>query len=159
MHKYLTKFFTRCLEGDTPGWMTKGRTVLIQKDKSTGIEPSNYRPITCLPLVWKLLTGLISDEIYIFLESGKLLPEEQKGCKRKSMGTADLLFIDRLVLQEAGRRKRNLSMGWVDYRNAYDMVPHSWILECLNSLGISDNIQQFLDKTMKTWRVELTYAN
>ena len=159
MHKYLTKFLTRCLEGDTPGWMTKGRTVLIQKDNSKGIEQSNYRPITCLPLVWKLLTGLISDEIYIFLESGKLLPEEQKGCKRKSMGTADLLFIDRLVLQEAGRRKKNLSMGWVDYRKAYDMVPHSWILECLNSLGISENIQQFLDKTMKTWRVELTCAN
>ena len=51
--------------------------------------------------MWKLLTGLISDEIYRFLESGKLLPEEKKGCKRKSMGTADLLFIDRLVLREA----------------------------------------------------------
>ena len=159
MHTYLTQYLARCLEGDTPEWMTKGRTVLIQKDKSKGIESSNYRPITCLPLVWKLLTGVITDEVYDFLETEKLLPEEQKGCKRKSMGTADLLFIDRVVLREARMRKKNLAVGWVDYRKAYDMVPHSWILECLKSLGISDNIQLFLEKTMKTWRVELTCAN
>ena len=159
MHTYLTQYLAHCLEGDTPEWMTKGRTVLIQKDKSKGIEASNYRPITCLPLVWKLLTGLITDEVYEFLEKEKLLPEEQKGCKRKSMGTADLLFIDRLVLREARMRKKNLAMGWIDYRKAYDMMPHSWILECLKSLGISDNIQLFLEKTMNTWRVELTCAN
>ena len=39
------------------------------------------------------------------------------------------------------------------------MMPHSWILECLKSLGISDNIQMFPEKTTKTWRVELTCAN
>ena len=39
-----------CLEGETPWWMTKGRTGIIQKDKSKGNEASNYRPITCLPL-------------------------------------------------------------------------------------------------------------
>ena len=32
-------------------------------------------------------------------------------------------------------------------------------MECLKSLGISDNIQLFLEKTMNTWRVELTCAN
>ena len=73
MHTYLTQYLAHCLEGDTPEWMTKGRTVLIQKDKSKGIESSNYRPITCLPLVWKLLTGLITDEVYDFLETEKLL--------------------------------------------------------------------------------------
>eukprot|EP00112_Aurelia_sp_Birch-Aquarium-sp1_P022216 Seg6175.2 transcript_id=Seg6175.2/GoldUCD/mRNA.D3Y31 product="hypothetical protein" protein_id=Seg6175.2/GoldUCD/D3Y31 len=62
MYKYLTQYLARCLEEDTPEWVTKGRTVLIQKDKSKGIESSNFRPITCLPLVWKLLTGLITDE-------------------------------------------------------------------------------------------------
>ena len=28
-------------------------------------------------------------------------------------------------------RKKNLSMAWIDYKKAYDMVPDSWILECL----------------------------
>ena len=49
--------------GFVPGWLTRGRTSFLQKDKSTGNVASNYRPITCLPLVWKLLTDVIADQI------------------------------------------------------------------------------------------------
>ena len=38
-----------------PSWLTRGRTSLLQKDKSKGNVASNYRPITCYPLMWKLL--------------------------------------------------------------------------------------------------------
>ena len=37
-----------------------GQTVLLLKDKSKGNKVSNYRPITCLPFMWKLLTGMKS---------------------------------------------------------------------------------------------------
>ena len=40
-------------------------------------------PITFLPLTWKLLTGIIAEEIYGFLENGGILPKEQNGCRRK----------------------------------------------------------------------------
>ena len=105
--------------------MTRGRTVLIQKDKSKGNTPSNYRPITCLPLAWKLLTRILSDDIYSHLQAQEILPEEQKGCRRKCKGTGDLLYIDRRILKEAKKRKKNLAMAWVDNRKAYDMIPHS----------------------------------
>ena len=40
---------TKCLaRGEVPSWMTKGRTVLIQKDKDKRTAANNYRPITCL---------------------------------------------------------------------------------------------------------------
>ena len=147
------------MEGQTPSWMTKGRTVLIPKDNSKGRDASNYRPITWLRLCWKVLTALISDEIYTFLEKNQLLPEEQKGCRRKTRGTADQLFIDRMILREVKMGKKNLPMGWVNYRKAFDMVPHSWVLECLHILGINNTLMKFLEKTMKDWRVELTCAN
>ena len=111
--------------------MTKGRTVLIQKDSAKGTVASNYRPITCLPLMWKLLTGIFADKIYDHLKDNNLLPEEQKGCRKKSRGTKDQLLIDKSVLREARIKKRCLAMGWIDYRKAYDLVPHSWILEML----------------------------
>ena len=66
LHKKLVWHLNVCLEGETPRWMIKGRAVLIQKDKSKGNEVSNYRPITCLPLTLKLLTGIIADETYGF---------------------------------------------------------------------------------------------
>ena len=63
---------------DSPSWMTYGRTVLCQKDPGKGNAVENYRPITCLPLMWKLLTGIIAEELYTYLERENLLPEEQK---------------------------------------------------------------------------------
>ena len=84
MHKPLRKHLEQCLEVGTPNWMTKGRTILIQKDKKQGNTANNYRPITCLPILWKLLTGVIANELYEYLESNSILPEEQKGCRRKT---------------------------------------------------------------------------
>ena len=81
-------------------WMTKGRTIPMQKNKEKGKPASNYRPITCLTLVWKLLAGVIAEETYGILDTNLLLPQEQKGCGRKCRGTNDLLLIDKLILKE-----------------------------------------------------------
>ena len=50
----------------------------MQKDKEKGKAESNYRPITYLPLVSTLLTGVIAEEIYGFLDTNALLPQDQK---------------------------------------------------------------------------------
>ena len=68
--------------------------MLIQKDKSKGKAVSNYRPIACLPLMWKLLTGIFALKIYDHLHSNNALPFEQKGCRKHSRGTKDQLLID-----------------------------------------------------------------
>ena len=47
-----------------PSWLTRGRTSMLQKGKSKGHVASNYRPIACLPLMQKLMTGVIADQIY-----------------------------------------------------------------------------------------------
>ena len=160
MHKSLKDNLADCLKaGKVPEWMTKGKTVLIQKDPAKGNDPSNYRPITCLPLAWKILTGIIAEEAYTFLEQRSLLPEEQKGCRKGSRGTGDLLYIDRMLLQEVKRRNKNLAMAWIDYRKAYDLVPHSWILECLENLGVNEEIRRIVKESMKSWKVELTCGN
>ena len=96
LHERVRLTLEECLEsGFVPSWLTKERTSLLQKDKSKGNVASNYRPITCLPLMWKLLTGVIADLIYAQLDQEKLLPEEQKGCRKVSRGTKDLIYIDR----------------------------------------------------------------
>ena len=47
-------------------------------------------------------------------------------------------------------------MAWIDYKKAYDMVPQSWIINCLKMYKISHETINFIEKTMKNWRVELT---
>ena len=55
LHGRVTSQLKECLDsGFVPSWLTKGRTALLKKDKSKGNIVSNYRPITSLPLMWKL---------------------------------------------------------------------------------------------------------
>ena len=43
--------------------------------------------------MWKLLTGAIADQINAHLDQEKLLPEEQKGCRKGSRGTKNLFIL------------------------------------------------------------------
>ena len=70
----------------------------------------------------KLLTGVIADQIYAHLDQDKLLLEEQKGCRKGSRGTDNLLYIDRAVIKQVKSRNKNLAMPWIDYKEGYDMV-------------------------------------
>lgn len=79
--------------------MTVGVTTLIMKDKEKGNIPSNYRPIACLPMMWKLLTGMLSENLYDHLYTENLLPAEQKGCRKRSRETKDQLLIDKMAIK------------------------------------------------------------
>ena len=155
LHPRLVEQLQVVLDGNIPRWMTFGRTTLIIKNPDEPQKESNYRPITCLPTIWKLLTSIIADEIYLFLDTNKLIPWQQKGNKRKSHGTKDQLLIDKLITNLAKKKKRNLRMIWIDYKKAYDSVPHSWILRCLKIFHIADNIITFLETSMQSWQTIL----
>ena len=60
----------------------------------------------------------------------------------------DQQLIDRMVLQNCKRRQTNLAMAYVDYKKAYDIIPHSWILESLQLVGAADNIMNVLEKSI-----------
>ena len=57
------------------------------------------------------MTGVIADQIYAHLDQEKLLPEEQKGYRKDSRGTNNLLYIDRAVIKEVKSRHKNLAMA------------------------------------------------
>ena len=139
--------------------MVEGRTTLIMKDKTKGPVVGNYRPIACLNLLWKLLTGIMSDETYNHLLENNFLPVEQKGSRKVSFGTKDHLAIDKAVLRNCKKRMTNLAMAWVDFKKAYDMVPHSWILKCLRMFGIADNIVGIMESSMPDWATNLYAGN
>ena len=74
--------------------MVTGKTLHCVKNIEKENLVSNFRPITCLPLIWKLLTGTLAEELYEHLEKTNLLPWEQKGCRKGSRDTKDQLLID-----------------------------------------------------------------
>ena len=103
-----------------------------------GTARNNYRPLMCLPMIWKMLTVQIREEIYFSLTSRGLFLEEQKGCWKGSRGTGELFYINQLTLNKSKTRQKNLAMAWIDNKKAYDLVPQSWIINCLKIYRISD---------------------
>ena len=122
------------------------------KEEIKGSEDGNYRPIACLPTTFTLLTGIIAEHVYGHLDRNGFLRNEQKGCRRNTRGTKDQLLIDKMMLKNCRRRHTNLNMAWIDYKKAYDMVPHSWILQSVTLVGIADNIKRLLKNSMGNWK-------
>ena len=52
------------VERSLPDWVAFGKTVLRQKDPAKGSAVNNYRPISYLPLMWKLMNGMLAEKIY-----------------------------------------------------------------------------------------------
>ena len=157
LHERLAWQLQSVVEGNIPEWISQGRTSLIMKNIDIGPKVvTNYRPITCLSTTWKLLTSIISNAIYDHLSDKGLIPWEQKGCKRKSRGMKDQLLIDKMIMKHAKRKQRNLRMTWIDYKKAYNSVPHSWILRSMGLVGVATNITSFMEKAVKMWNTTLT---
>ena len=156
VHEVLATVFDECIEvGDVQGWLAEGRTIVVTKDSKNRTEVGNYRPTAHLNLIWKLLAGIISDKTYDHLEENKLLPEEQKGSRRKCQGTKDKLAIDRCILQNRRKRKTNVSMVWVDYKKANDMVYQSWVITAMEMVGLDDNVIDLIKQSINKWKTNL----
>ena len=145
--------------GDVPTWMTKGKTTLIQKDPEKVNAANNYSPIACLPLMWKLLTSVLAEKVYVHLSEKNVLPDQQKGFRKDSRGTKEQLLIDKQILKHCKKHQSNLTMGWIDYKMAYDMVPHRWMIEAMKIVGITDNIMSVFENSKETWRTKLIACN
>ena len=50
-------------------------------------------------------------------------------------------------------------MTFIDYKKAYDRVPHSWILSCMSMCGISPSIINLFDTSFKQSSVDLMFGS
>ena len=65
-----------------------GRTVLTPKDGCKG-EPHQYRSITCLNVMYKLLTAIITEVLYKLALQAGVIPHEQRALVRGKGGCTD----------------------------------------------------------------------
>ena len=55
-----------------------GVTFLIPKNENTE-NPKNYRPVTCLSTMYKLITSVISRRKQKYMDDENLIPKNRKG--------------------------------------------------------------------------------
>ena len=74
--------------------------------------------------------------------------------QEEGRGAIYQLLIDRASFRDSKKNHRNLGMAWVDYKKAYDMVPHSWVIESLRFAQVAQNIIEFIERSMNNWKTD-----
>jgi len=78
-HKHMAALFNKLIEDDQiPEWLTAGVAFLIPKKENTE-NSKNYRPVTCLPTIYKLMTSITSRRLQKYMDDENLMPKSRKG--------------------------------------------------------------------------------
>jgi len=123
--------------GENEKWLCTGRTILLYK-RGNSLDPGNYRPITCLNNLYKVLTSCLLKRFSNHVERYRLYDPQQRGVRRNQHGCHENLLIDRMIMDEVHLYKRNLSCCWVDYRKAFDSISHGYMLEVVSILHFAE---------------------
>ena len=133
------------LEVDIPKWMTDGNSTLIQKDLTKGTIHNNSRPITCLPMMWKILIEQNRELIYYSLVSH--IRTVTGKTERMPLGNQRNKWFTLLwSMSSAGEQIRLRICRYVvkwQKKKVYDIVLWTWIIN-------------FITEAMKNSKVALT---
>ena len=96
----------------------------------------NYRPISVLPILSKMLEKAVHSQLIDFLENNNLLNSFQFGYRQnRSTDIATTLFVDEI--RNNGDMGKLTGALFLDLSKAFDTISHGLILKKLESYGIT----------------------
>ena len=151
----LSKLFNRCVSvGEFPSSWKVASVVPVPKKGSDSSQPSNYRPISLLPIAGKIFEALLNKCIVDFLEGQNLLSDAQFGF-RHSRSTGDLLsYVTEHVSRVLDRRGETRSVA-LDISKAFDRVWHKGLLHKLSSYGIASQFHTLIASFLKDRQISV----
>ena len=115
----------------------KQSKLLYKKGSCT--DPKNYRPISLLPLVSKIVEKVIHQQVQEYLDKNKTLYQFQSGFRRNYSTDTCLSYLHDKILTGFDK---NLITGLIaiDLQKAFDTIDHCVLLRKMKIIGFSDNV-------------------
>ena len=98
-------------------------------------ELSNYRPISVLPLVGKILERVVNDQLCDFLNTQNFFAAEQSGFRSNHSTQTAVLDVADHILNNMDSGKVTGAI-FLDLKKAFDTVDHQILLSNLHSYGV-----------------------
>ena len=121
------------------------KTVSIYKKGDTK-DLSNFRPISLLSTMYKIFSGALSQRITSVAADLGWLSPEQKGFLLGVNGTQEHTQLLAAVVEYATvkKNKSDLSIAFLDLRNAFGSIPHPILSELFHSLPMPDELRNII---------------
>ena len=130
------------IQGKIPRqWKTAEVRPIFKKGKKS--SPGNYRPVSLTSVICKLFEGFIRNAVYEHFVANHLLSEHQFGfCKGRSCVTQLLVTVNEWM--DKIDNNKPVDAAYLDFRKAFDTVPHKRLITKLRGYGISGKLLEWI---------------
>ncbi len=157
----LTIIYNKSLaEGVVPSdWKTAEVTSIFKKGSKS--DPGNYRPVSLTSIAGKVLESFVRDQLVDYMETYQLFSKCQHGFRHHKSCVTQLLEVMNDFTNFIENHE-NIDCIYLDFRKAFDTVPHLRLMNKLKAYGINDNtskwIYDFLSGRRQRVRVNDSYS-
>ena len=106
------------------------------EDTLKGTTPNNYGLITCLLTIWKILTAQMRKRFTTRKQAADFSLTKRKDAIKDPEAPENYSKLISTYSTTVRANRKNLAVVWINYKKTYDMVPQSWIINCLKMYKI-----------------------
>ena len=141
----LSKLFNKSLQlGKFPSPWKKACVTPIFKKKGSNSDPTNYRPISLLPNLSKILEKLVFNKVYEHISNNFLLSEKQSGYRPGHSTQIQLLYLTHHLYSALSNHK-DFTAIFLDISKYFDKIWHKGLIyKCENQYNISGSLLEWL---------------
>ena len=142
--------------GEVPLSLKSARVIPIYKSgKRT--DMTNYRPISILPVITKIVEKLVFNQLYTFLNDNNIINVNQSGFRPHHSTLSALLNVTEDWLHSMDKGEM-IGMVTIDLQKAFDTVDHSVLLNKLRLNGLDQHACKWFRNYLSN-RAQFTVVN